>query len=368
MADYIVQGKKGNGKSLVCVSRMREALLAGNTVATNLDLYLEHMLPPGTRNILVYRLPDKPTAEDLKAIGRGAPDGKVDESRYGSIFVDECATILNARTFNDKGRSEFLDYYVHSRKLRWNTYFICQNLVQIDKQVRESLADLIVTCKRLDRVRVPFLGVITKNLLGFEIRPPKAHIATVKFGIGQEAMLSDRWVYTGTDLYKAYDTEQVFKNDYEHGLYCYLTPWHLSVKISPPGKDFCGPLRPGKWDWIVTKRRVVERKRNVAIMKYASVVLFVGIAIGAFGQRFYMQKNPQMLASAPGSPGKPGNLVVAEKKYAENVQVAGFFRNGSEITLLMADGSSVIPKSFTTVGDMWEAQLDSGVWVKGVKK
>lgn len=362
MADYIVQGKKGNGKSLVCVSRIRDTLLAGNTVATNLDLYLEHMLPPGTRDIVVYRLPDKPTAEDLRALGRGSPEGQVDESKYGSIVVDECATILNARTYNDKGRAEFLDYYVHSRKHGWHTYFICQNVVQIDKQVRESLADLVVTCKRLDRVRIPFIGALTKNLLGFEIRPPKAHVATVKFGSGNEAMLSDRWVYTGTELYKAYNTEQVFKNNYESGLYCYLTPWHLSVKLAPPDKKFVGPIRPGKIDWVVKSDRVSIRNRKASVMKFSGLVLILGLVLGVTADRVYMSKRPQTVAAAAPAAAAPA---ATGSGAAESVKAVGYFRNGSQVTILLADGKSVVPKSFTTAGSSYEATLDDGSKVKG---
>lgn len=362
MADYIVQGKKGNGKSLVCVSRMREALLSGNIVATNLDLYLEHMLPPGTRDCLVYRLPDKPTAADLKAIGRGLPKGQVEESRYGSIFLDECATILNARTFNDKGRAEFLDYYVHSRKLGWHTYFICQNLVQIDKQVRESLADMVVTCKRLDRVRVPFIGAISKMLLGVEIRPPKAHVATVRYGHGNDAMLSDRWYYTGTDLYKAYDTEQVFRDSYEDGIYCLLTPWHLSCKLGPPSKNFVGPLRPV--DMVLVKPRIKHRDRNKSVMKYLGVVLILGIFLGVFADRFFTGRRPGAPA-AVAAKSAAAAAVVPGRKYAEGVHGAGYFRNGSAVTVMLSDGSAVVPKSFTATGDRWEAELESGDWIKG---
>jgi len=54
------------------------------------------------------------------------------------------------------------------------------------------------------------------------------HVATVKSGKGNDALMSDRWMYTGTRLYSAYDTNQVFKADYQHGLFCYLPPWHLT--------------------------------------------------------------------------------------------------------------------------------------------
>ena len=359
MADYIVQGKKGNGKSLICVSRIRDALLERNIVATNLNLYLEHMLPPSRRDVLVYRLPDKPTADDLKMIGRGLAKGQVDEAKYGSILLDECATILNARTFNDKGRAEFLDYYVHSRKLGWHTYFICQNMIQIDKQVRESLADLIVTCRRLDRVRIPLIGMLSKTFLGFELRPPKAHMATVKYGIGTESMLSDRWIYTGTDLYKAYDTEQVFKDDYDSGVYCYLSPWHLSAVLEAPCAEFVGPIRPGKIDWQITKGRAIEKKKGKHMNKYLGVVLLAGILIGGVGHKYLFK--PPKLVSAPGV----AEVKPAGKTYAENLRGAGLIKNGTVVSVVLSDGRMVLPKSLVSSGTTWEAEIEPNVWVKG---
>lgn len=225
MSDYLVYGKKGNGKSLVCVGRMVDALKAGKVVATNLDLQLEKLLPAGVRNVRCYRLPDRPTIDDLRMIGIGSES--VDESTYGLVVLDECATMLNARSFNDKGRKEMLDWFVHSRKLGWDSYFICQNPVQIDKQVRESLIELSVSCKRLDKIRVPFIGSLSKHLFGTEIRAPKIHVATVRYGTGNEAMVSDRWTYRGLALYSGYNTRQVFREDYSDGVFSYLSPWHL---------------------------------------------------------------------------------------------------------------------------------------------
>jgi hypothetical protein len=233
MSDYIVHGKKGNGKSLVCVGRIRDALMAGKPVATNLNLQLEHLLPHQLgkeKPVRCFRLPDRPRIEDLELIGRGSDD--IDESTYGMIVLDECAAMLNSRTFGDKGRQPMLDWFVHSRKLGWDTYFICQNPNQIDKQVREALVELSVSCKRLDKLRIPVLGALTKNFLGFEIRPPKIHVATVRYGVANDALVSDRWTYRGTDLYRGYDTRQVFRDNYSEGTFSYLSPFHLTGRIN----------------------------------------------------------------------------------------------------------------------------------------
>jgi len=247
MSDYLIHGKKGNGKSLVVVGRIRDALLAGRPVATNLNLDLASLLPPGTKNVRCFRLPDRPTIDDLLAIGRGSE--AIDESTYGIIALDECAAMLNARNYGDKGRKEMLDYFVHSRKLGWDTYFIAQHPDQIDKQVRMALCELSVSCKRMDKLRIPFLGALTKNLFGFEIRPPKIHVATVRYGMDQHAIVSDRWTYMGRDLYAGYDTRQVFRENYDQGVFSYLSPWHvkgrylnLKKKPSEAIRDFFKPV------------------------------------------------------------------------------------------------------------------------------
>lgn len=231
MADYIVTGKKGDGKSLVSVGQIRDFLLDGRRVATNLDLNLENMLPHGTRNVSCIRLPDYPTLEDMEMIGLGCDS--VDESRFGLIVLDEMAVWMNAREWADKLRARLLSFFVHSRKLRWHCMFICQGLPQLDKQFRESLADHHVPCRRLDKIRVPFIGPLTKHLLGFELRPPKIHVAKVIYGLNErDAVLSDRWTYRGHDLYNCYDTEQRFSPDYDKGTFSYLPPWHTTGRIN----------------------------------------------------------------------------------------------------------------------------------------
>lgn len=223
MADYLVTGKKGNGKSLVCVSRIRDAITQGRPIATNLDLNLVAMLGPFARNVRVVRLPDRPSIDDLEAIGRGR-DGAYDESRNGLLVLDELATWLNARSFQDKGRAAVLDWLAHSRKKGWDTYLIAQHPNQIDKQVREALCEYLVVCRRMDKLKVG------------PIRLPRVHVGFVRFGTERDSPLSERWWYRGDDLFSAYDTEQVFRPVSDHGPYSMLPPWHTDGwKYEKPG-------------------------------------------------------------------------------------------------------------------------------------
>lgn len=230
MADYLVTGKKGNGKSLICVAKIRKALMAGLPVATNLDLDLVAMLGPYNNTARVFRLPDKPTRADFDAIGTGNPD-PTKEDKNGVVVLDECATWLNARSFNDKSRQPMLEWLAYSRKLGWDTYLIAQNMNQIDKQVREALVEYHVIARRLDRVRIP--------LLPFHF--PKIHMYFVKWGLDANSVAADKWMLWPWDLqtvFDSYSTIQVFSEFYPHSLHMMATPWQVKGRYLPPERFF----------------------------------------------------------------------------------------------------------------------------------
>lgn len=240
MAIYLISGKLGSGKTLSAVGRIRDALLAGRRVVTNLDLRLEHLLPVragrprstgGTgavhQPVSCIRIPDKPTVADLELIGCG--NESMDESMNGLIVLDELASWLNSRTFNDKSRMPVIDWLIHSRKKGWDVMFICQHIEQIDKQVRQALVEFLVTCRRLDRMRIPLIGGAIKMISGGWISGnlPKVHLAVVRYGVQPDAIKADTWLYQGKDLYGGYDTRQIFSDTYDSGPYSYLPPWYL---------------------------------------------------------------------------------------------------------------------------------------------
>ena len=57
----LLAGKRGAGKSLIAVSRIRDYMWAGRMIATNLNIRVEHLVPPRNR-VRPYRLPDWPSA------------------------------------------------------------------------------------------------------------------------------------------------------------------------------------------------------------------------------------------------------------------------------------------------------------------
>lgn len=241
MAVYLVQGKLGTGKSKFCVYMARQAMYYGRRVAGNLDIKTELLCPKYPLGYV--RVPDKPTAFDLDAIGHGNPDS-YNEQKNGMLILDELGTWLNSRSFQDKSRAEILDWFIHARKKGWDVYLIVQDAVMIDKQVREALVEYTATCMRMDKVKIPWIGPIL-NFVGQSyndiagIREPSTwgylpffHLVTARLGEGQNKVVAERWTYKGRDLEAAYDTRQIFRSDYEHATYSVLPPWGFSIAKS----------------------------------------------------------------------------------------------------------------------------------------
>lgn len=238
MADYLITGKKGNGKSIFAVGVIRDALAAGKRVATNLDIRIEKFGNPHSRKTLI-RLPDCPVIDDLESLGRGQ-DGVVEEEN-GVIVLDEVSKFLNSRQWGDKARGPVLDWLVHSRKLGWDVYMIAQGQGQLDKQLRESLLEYWVTVRRIDKWPIPIITPLVRTLTGFDVRMPRYHFGTIRHGFDRDALVIERRWYKGKDLWPCYDTQQLFL-EREHpksvGLHTVLSPWHTTGRYLPAKKSF----------------------------------------------------------------------------------------------------------------------------------
>ncbi|MGF1741465.1 assembly protein [Vibrio profundum] len=234
MAVYFVTGKLGAGKSLTSVGRIKEALIRGVPVATNLDLNLCAMLGRYTKKTQCYRVPDKPTLQDLDALGNG--NQSYDESKNGLLVLDECGTWFNSRTWNDKSRQDVINWFLHARKKGWDIIFIVQDISIVDKQARLALAEHTVFCRRLDRMQIPIVSsairIITLGLIHLKL--PKLHIGIVKYGDNAQALTVDKWHLWGTELYATYDTKQIFSSHYEDGVYMKLPTWYSHGRYRVP--------------------------------------------------------------------------------------------------------------------------------------
>lgn len=231
---YFITGKLGSGKTLTAVGKIREHLQQGLPVATNLNIDLRFMLGRNKKNTRFYRLPDKPKVADFASIG--SANKSYDTTKDGLIVLDECGTWFNSRSWNDKDRQPLIDFLLHIRKLGWSVMFIVQDISIVDKQARLTLAEHTVFCRRLDRMKVPILStVISIASLGlFKLPMPKLHVGIVKYGDNTNSLTVDKWMLWGTDLYKSYDTKQMFLTNYPHHTYSVLPPYYTHGRYTVP--------------------------------------------------------------------------------------------------------------------------------------
>jgi Zonular occludens toxin (Zot) len=284
MTVYFITGKLGGGKSLCAVGRIRDYLNKGSVVATNLNIEVEKLLPTSVKNSVIYRIPDKPSLTDLEAIGVG--NSEYDESKNGLLVLDECGTWFNSRSWADKERQSVINWFLHARKLGWDILFIVQDISIVDKQARLALAEHVVYCRRMDRISIPFIGPLVKMITGVRLTLPQSHLAIVKYGDSQTSLTVDRWMYRGRGLYRAYDTKQIFSENYDSEVYQYLPPYHVKGRYQV--------LRDGAFFMRMTKI-YLKRFSHVALL---SAGLVLGLSTSVYVNSSQIEKMRKEIDSA----------------------------------------------------------------------
>lgn len=227
MPVYLVTGKLGTGKSKWCARRAQQAIREGRRVASNMDFYLDK-LNPRTPKARYMRIPDKPTVADLEAIGHGNPES-YDEDRNGVLILDELGSWLNSRQSLDGPRKAVVDWMIHARKFGWDVLLIVQSAMMIDKQIREGIGEYLVSCYRLDKLKLPIIGWLLDLAHPGAGRLPRLHVAATKLQLGPgAAQVVDRDFFRGDDLHAGYDTRQAFVANPEAVTFTQLSPHYFN--------------------------------------------------------------------------------------------------------------------------------------------
>lgn len=247
----LLTGKRGEGKTLSALQLAARYLEKGRPIATNVDIFVEHLLPAWNKTNF-YRLPDCPSADDLEALPLGNPglywdDGEIkmnstfSDEMNGCLLLDETGTFLNSREWRNDDRMGAIQFFSHSRKYGWDLLFIAQHQKMLDSQLRESLFELHATAKRTDKIGIPVVSFLAQYLFSMKVRLPKMHVITTRYGFAHGAPVADTQILGGADLYSAYSTTQKInplskqpgtptlpnKQVYGCGLATMLSPWYI---------------------------------------------------------------------------------------------------------------------------------------------
>lgn len=328
--EYFIQGKKGNGKGIQAVALMKEYLEKGKPVATNLNVFLEYLLPPESR-VSVFRIPDKPSVRDMELLGSLDTGG--DEDKNGLIVLDECLSWLNSREFNDPSRKALFDWFLHSRKHGWDVCYLGQSVDAFDKQFRDSFIEYLGSCWRLDRLPIPFVGWFISLFTGDRTRMPKVFVCNVRYGCAASSPKLFSWWRIGALYYRAYDTLQKFTQFNEHGgVSCTLSAWHIRGRH----ERF----------WPMYKNIIIGSSLSGALLAF---LLTVSIA-SMLGYR-----RPEAVSIAPQA-----------DKYSE-LLMQGSVLTPSGLVFTLSDGRVLTAQKYRSTPGGYEAFV-SGVWYRGTSR
>lgn len=227
----LLYGQPGTGKSTLATGLILDFLRAGKRVVSNFAVDASpacinprHKISQGHVEVL----PARPSYQQLQDIGLGwvHPEHFGREEFSGLLVLDEVGGWINSRSWSESNRQLIVDWFLHSRKRGWDIIFIAQHPNLIDKQVREAVVEAYARVRRMDRMKVPVVGVSL----------PRIHIAILRYGLELTAPKLQTWYYRGRVEHKCFASYALFDAAADVvGTYCTLpariTKYGLGVDL-----------------------------------------------------------------------------------------------------------------------------------------
>lgn len=150
-------GVPGSGKSAHLSREMLALLERGTYVLANFDYdaqpWADHFI----------RIPDYPVMDEILEIVRKLPRNRKEGNV--ALCIDECSTVFDSRTWNQRGRSDWVTFMKLSRHIGVNVILVAQSAGMIDKQIRACIQT------EVKHMKVAAMGSIPFILSGFGLLP-----------------------------------------------------------------------------------------------------------------------------------------------------------------------------------------------------
>lgn len=128
-------GVPGSGKSLHSIRLIVDYLQAGKNVISNFPIKINAIKKCVGRYFYVKN--DALSIPYLRTFGHLLHEPEQENQTL--LIIDEASVKFNCRTFNDKDRMPFLEFFPQHRKYGFEIVLICQNMRQIDRQIRDLI-------------------------------------------------------------------------------------------------------------------------------------------------------------------------------------------------------------------------------------
>ena len=146
MSVYFFSGKPGSGKSLHAAKMIDEWICKGRNVITNFPInedFWAKRRAKGKKTGMVFSSSNDDFLQNgvkglvgyAKQFHKTNDDGKMIEKQT-LVILDECQTMFNSRSWNAKGRSDWIILFSQHRKFGFEFLLISQHKDFVDKQIR----------------------------------------------------------------------------------------------------------------------------------------------------------------------------------------------------------------------------------------
>lgn len=147
---YFYSGLPGSGKSLHCAKTIDQYHRKGKNVITNFEInhdFWKKKRCKKNKYLCDYGILADITNEELTIdYLMDFADRNHERNAKGQIIekqtllvIDECQTMFNSRSWNQKGRAEWIIFFTQHRKFGYTVILVSQNKNLIDKQIRSVL-------------------------------------------------------------------------------------------------------------------------------------------------------------------------------------------------------------------------------------
>lgn len=197
-------GTPRSGKSLHTASVLYWWIKAGHPAIGNVDINLDY-IPTRKKKEYLYKRNDQLTPDFLIRYAQdyAAQHGRIKEDSI-LLVIDECQLVFNARDWNAKGRSQWLEFFTLHRHLGYRIILIAQFDRMIDRQVRS-----LIEYEYIHR-KVSNFGIYGKIISLFSLGNL---FVSVKIWYPMKEKVGSEFFRAKKVYYRLYDTYALFGDD-----------------------------------------------------------------------------------------------------------------------------------------------------------
>ncbi len=211
---YFFSGLPGSGKSIHCAKMINQYHKSGKNVIANFEVNRHFWDKRRCKKNKYTSAPGDIVEVDNSKLTVDFLLDYADENHARNdrgqiiekqtlLIIDECQTMFNSRSWNQKGRSEWVVFFTQHRKFGYTVILVSQNKNLIDKQIR-GILEFDYEHRNVRNFKV--IGLFLSFLFGNLFVVPVSWMANGRHD-HTEFLIAPKRYYKLYDSYKIFDTK-----------------------------------------------------------------------------------------------------------------------------------------------------------------